>query len=288
MPLPLSFKKDGFEGVSTFRKRIKLPNGHFLKPVMIGIDGRTNSGKSEFMLSCPGPAQAILVDRNIDGALDNPNPPASRQENWAFKTINVPLNTMAAQAEYLTYHQEIKASYYAALNNSDSITVAIDGDSDWWELQRLAAFGKLTQVFPQTKYTDVYAAKRAMIARAHDCGKIIIATNKVRDEYETIVGPDGLPVMENGEEKRKKTGNDQRQGFPDQDYLWTIQLRCLYKEPYQNKITGKLMPGKWGIKIIKCKPQPDLKGEELWGDDCCFAGLVQLVYPNVPMEQWNL
>ena len=46
-------------------------------------------------------------------------------------------------------------------------------------------FGKLTAIYPPTKYSPAYAAKRAIIARAYDSGKIVIATNKLKDEYES-------------------------------------------------------------------------------------------------------
>src|SRR4029077_13199792 len=176
----------------------------------------------------------------------------------------------AAATAYPEYYASVRDTWYKALANPDAVTVAIDCDSDYYELHRLAAFGKLN-VFPQTRYADIYAQKRAQIARAWDSGKIIIGTNKVRDEYETIYNPDGTIAKEaDGSDKRRKTGQHVRQGFPDQDYLWVIQIRHLYEPPRMNKVTGKQMPAKYGIRILKCKPQPELQGTELWDDLCCF------------------
>lgn len=287
MALPASFARDGFVDKHHMRTRMKLKNGKLLKPLLIGTEGETNTGKSEFLLSCPDPGIIIVVDRNIDGALDNPHPPAARRSDFAFKVVQVPPNMTANQPIYLDYFLKTRQEFYKALDNLDAVTVAIDGDSDFWELQRLGAFGKLTQVFPQTKYTDVYAAKRAMITRAWDSGKIIIGTNKVRDEYESIIGPDGNPVMENGEEKKRKTGNKQRQGFPDTDFLWQIQIQHLCRPARINAITKKEMPMQWGLRILKCKAQPQLKDTELWGADCNFLGLVSLVYPDVSPQEWG-
>lgn len=290
MPLPASFIRDGFVPAIKARNRVHLPNGRLLKPLLIGTEGETNTGKTEFLLSCPGPGIIIAMDRGFDGMLDNPHPPdARREDDFAWKVIQAPLNTTATQNTYIDYFKQFRTEFYKALDNKDAITVAIDGDSDSWELQRLADFGKLANVWPQTKYGDTYAARRAMIARAWDSGKIVIGTNKVRDEYVTVYGPDGLAQKESdGSDKKVKSGNKQRQGFPDQDYLWQIQLRHLYQPPKVNPVTHKEIPHKWGLKILKCKPNPELIGLELWGEDCNFAGLVQVVFPNIPMEEWNL
>ncbi len=157
------------------------------------------------------------------------------------------------------------------------MTVGLDGDSDSWELQRLAEFGKLTQV-PEHLYSNVNAARRAMIARAFDSGKNYIATNKLKREYEDnkegVLGTDGKL-------KQVWTGEYTRQGFRDQNYLWQIQLRHMSKPSYFNEIVKKQIPTQYGIRILKCKANSELVGTELWGPDCTFAGLVQTVYPKV-------
>ena len=287
MPLPASFLKDGFQPASEIRKRRFLP-GLKRPGIMIGTEGQTNTGKTEFGLSAPGPGIALCVDRGFDGVLDNPNPPKSRNADFAFDVTAAPLATQTNQNTYLEYWRAFYERYKKALENLDSKTVLLDGDSDSWELQRLATFGKLTQI-PPIMYTDVNAARRAMIARAWDSGKIIIATNKIKDEYvdktdakgDTVMGNDGKPT-------RVKSGNFVRQGFEDQDYLWQIQLRHLYRASGVNKVTGKEIPQSWGIRILKCKPNPPLQGIELWGSDCNFASLVQVVYPHVELSEWGL
>jgi len=291
MSLPTSFLRDGFQPAAQARVRMKLPNGRFLKPLLIGTEGETNTGKSEFILSCPGPGIFIALDRGFDGLLDNPNPPKERKsDQFAFKVIKVPLNTgPTAKGMYEDYFRETRSTFYKALDNTDAVTVAIDGDSDFWELQRLAEFGKLANVWPQTKYGDVYAGRRAMTARAWDSGKIVIGTNKIRDEYLTVTDSAGQPMKErDGSDTKRKTGNKVRQGFPDQDYLWQIQLRHFYNPPRINGITHKEVPGTFGIRLLKCKHNRSLEGMELIGDDCNFRGLVSAIYPEVDMKEWSL
>lgn len=290
--LPRSFASDGFSTIQEARKRILLPNGHYLKPLMIGTEGDSESGKSEFIMSIPGPGQLLALDRGIDPVFDNQTPPPTRQANWGIKFVQVPLEgTFTGAQGYAEYFKKVLEAYRAALRNKDSIAVGIDCDSDFYELQVLATFGKTKQVWPQTRWGDVYAVKRTLNAEAHDTGKIIIGTNKIKPEYETVIDPaTGLPELDpanNNEPKRQKTGKMERQGFRDQNYLWNIQLRHMFQPAGVNSITKKPTPKKWGIRILKCKANADLVGTELWGENCNFATLVQLVYPQVPMEEWG-
>jgi hypothetical protein len=260
--LPASFAKDGFFPLSKTKPKHK----HLL----IGTDGLPNTGKSEFALSAPGPGIFICIDRGYEAVLDNPNPPPARHyEDFAFKIIEIPLATQAAQPVYLDYWRNFYAEYKKALDNPDARTVVLDGDSDSWELQRLAEFGKLTQV-PPIMYANVNAARRAMIARAFDSGKIVISTCKLKDGYESKMSSDNKEV-------RIKTGRFERQGFPDQEYLYQLQIRHLYNEE----------TGKFGLRILRCKSDTTLQGMELWNGDCNFEALVQSVYPNVPLSEWG-
>lgn len=286
MPLPPSYSKDGFISPANVQQKRKLPNGQYLKPLLIGTEGETDTGKTEFALSIPGKIQMISVDRNFTSVLDNPDPPEARNPNVGLKVHEITTASMSDINGYQKSFQSVKESFYAALNNPDSSVVFLDGDSDYWELHVLAHFGKNTQIFPQTRYAAPYAEKRAQINRAWDSGKIVICTNKVRDEYVTVYKADGTPEKDDrGEEVRRKTENKKRQGFPDQDYLWQVQLRHMYKPA--GTYDGKFRSNQWGIKLLKCKHNPALVGEELWGDKCNFRGLVDFIYPDVAPERWG-
>ncbi len=280
MALPPSFARDGFVSPSKLRVRPRL---------MIGTDGRTNTGKTEFILSAPGPGIILCVDRGFDSMLDNPHPPATRRNDYAFKVIAAPQASQSDDPKFYFEHwKAFYTAYRAALNNADARTVAIDGDADSWELQRLAEHGRLTNIWPQTKYGDVYAARRVMISRAWDSGKIIIATNRVSDEYLIVRDAKGNPLLDKeGQPKKEKSGGITRKGFPDQDYLWQLQIRHLYAPRGFNTITKKPTPAQWGLRILKCKADTTHEGVELWGQDCNFQSLVQLIYPQVTLKEWG-
>jgi len=281
--LPRSFTTGGYN----LPEQVRLVQGRKNKKrIMIGTDGPANSGKTEFACSAPGPGQVICLDRGFDGMFDNPNPPVTRRSDFGFKVVLLPKAGQARQSDFLDYWREFYKEYLDALANPDSLTVVIDGDSDSWELQRLAEFGKLTQI-PSIMYTNVNAARRAMYNRAFDSGKIVIATNKISKDYRPLLNPDGTPQLKDGKEVREWDGKSySRQGFADQDYLWHLQIRHLYEPAYVND-KRKEVPQQWGIKIMACKANRALVGTELWGDECNFQSLVSVVYPHIPLEDWG-
>lgn len=290
MNLPASFQKSGFVTPAQTRNKVPLGGNLFLKPLLIGTEGMTDCGKTEWALSTPGIIQMLSIDRNFDGVFDNPRPPAGRNPNVGIKVFQPPMAGTAKVPDYQAYHSLIREGCYGALDNKESTVVFVDGDSDWWEVHILAHFGKTTQIYPQTRYAAPYAEKRAIITRMKDSGKIVICSNKVKDQYETVLKADGTPEKDlMGEDLRRKTGDKERQGFKDQDYLWDMQIRHMF-QPAQIKTIGKRtveVPMQWGIQILKCKHDMSMIGAELWGDQCNFRGLVQLVYPEVPLARWG-
>lgn len=259
MALPASFARDGFLSPSALR------SGK-LRGLMIGIEGWAGSGKTEFAFSAPGPGIEICLDRGIDSILDNPNPPATRRDDFAIKLISRLMPTQATQPDYVKDWKAFYAEWVKALNNQDARTVALDTDSDSWELQRLAEFGQIQGVM-SLRYAGINAARKAMLARAYDSGKIVIGLNRLEEEYETqVVGNKDVQV---------KTGRARRQGNKDYTYLWSLQLRCMFKD------------GQYGVEIMLCKADSSLQGLTLWGDDCNMPTLLQTVYPKVDLKSWG-
>lgn len=258
--IPASLLKAGYLTADAVRKQ---------RRVLIGTDGPPDSGKTEFALSAPGPGMCICLDRGLDGVLHNPHPPKTRNPDFVFKIIKVPKVNLASKEIAMEYWKEFKKELYGALDNVDARTIILDGDSDSWELQRFAEFGRIAKV-PGHLYDGVNSVRRGIIARAYDAQKVVIATNRVRKTF--IQDPNKT------EDARIWNGQYDRQGFSDQDYLWAIQLRHFYDEE----------KAEFGVRIMKCKPDKDLVGLELRGEECNFATLIQTVYPAIPLKEWGL
>lgn len=266
MALPASFARDGFGP----------PAKSKFKGVLIGSDGDAGTGKSEFAHSAPGPGIFINIDRGLDAMLDNPSPPKTRRPDFAYHAIKTPMAEGGTHEEFKLGWALFRDTCYKAIRNQDVRSVIIDGDTDSWELQRLAAFGKLTQI-PSIMYTGVNAARRLFISRLHDSGKIIIATNKIKKHYARVFNPDGTPTMKDGKQVKEWDGTFERQGFDDHKYLWNIQQTHLHNAETKE----------WGVKLTMVKANPDIEGEELWGDDCNMQTLLQCAYPNVDLKTWG-
>lgn len=267
MALPASFARDGL--ITSSKPKFK--------GVMIGCDGPAGSGKSEFAHGAPGPGIFVALDRGLTPMLDNPNPPKTRRPDFAYVELKPPMAEGATKEEFMTGWALFRDTTYKAAKNPDCRTIILDGDSDSWELQRLAGLGKLTQV-PPLMYVNLNAARRLFISRLHDSGKIIIATNKVKKSYKPAFNQDGTPTMKDGKQAREWDGvSYERQGFDDHEYLWNIQLTHLYNEEKQE----------WGIRMVRVKANPSIQGEELWGDDCNMQNLLQCAYPNVDLKTWG-
>jgi len=281
--IPASWRQYGYVSAEQAVKA----NGSKFRRLMIGTDGATNTGKTEFALSCPGPGICHVLDKNVDGVLSNPAPPTTRNRNFVFNVCNPPMWNAASQNEFQQYWASFRDGVYRSLAVPEARTIVIDGDSDSWEIQRVAEFGKLAQV-PGHLYVGVNAARRAFISRLWSSGKIIIATNKLKKEYETVMDDKGNPVVKDGKEQRAWTGQYERQGFADHEYLWQIQLTHLYKPTQYDEAGNVVEDQEWGARITMCKANRSLEGDELWNSDCNFRSLVKHVYPHISMDQWGL
>lgn len=273
------------------------------KRLLIGTEGEPASGKTEFICSAPGPGIIACLDRNYEAMIDNPHPPKSRSGDFAFKVINLPLEGQAKQDTYIQHWKDFRETMYKGCAIPECRTIGIDTDNVSWDLQMLADFGRIAQV-PQLLRAATNTSRRAFISKLSDSGKNIIATNMLKDEYAPELDDEGSPLMKDGKEIRRKTGERTRQGFPDQSYLWQVQLRHLVKPGTMEKVgakTIKLASGReittggsmqktstqFGIRILKCTRNTELVGEELWNKDCNFAGLVKLIYPDLPLSAWG-
>lgn len=271
--IPAALAQKGFVTAAKLRPAGKL------RRLLIGCEGAADSGKTEFALSAPGVGMAVVMDRGIDPIFDNPTPPKTRNPDFGFRVISTPLATAGTQQEFLDAWKAYRGAAYDAAFDAAVRVVVLDGDSDSWETQRLAAFGKITQVPPHL-YTEVNAARRAFYAKLWDSGKIIIATNKIKKLYSAVFDEtSGKPKLGNdGKQVREWDGKSwERQGFDDQEYLWQIQLRH-----YHDSETGKFR-----VEITKCKANMGMVGQTLEGDECNFESLVQVCYPNVPLKEWG-
>lgn len=286
MSLPPSLERDGFISPT------KLYTAKKYRGLMIDIEGESGTGKTEFMMSCPEPVAIIGVDSQVHAPLDNPNPPSSRGKDLAIFPIDAPIDSGAenqSKDAFLKYWFKFTGALYKGLDNQDVRTVGIDGDSDSYELQRMAEFGKLSGV-AQLDYKNINTVRKTLYKRAYDSGKIIVATSKVKEVWVNVYEEDGVTkkLTKRGNEVREPSGEFKIEGYANREYLWDVRLRGIFEPKRINSLTKKEVPMRWGMQIIRCKANRSLEGDTLYGSDCCFRGLVEYIYPNIPIAKWGL
>lgn len=267
--IPAALTKAGFVPVEQIRPQRKR--------LMVSIAGDAGSGKNTFGFTAPRPGACITLDRGIEQATKEQAPVPL--DGWGFRLVPVPLAGQATKEDYLTYWVSIRDTMKTVAAIPDIYSILFDGDTDSWELQRLAAFGKLTKI-PSILYDEVNAARRAFYARMFDSKKNFIATNRVERVYKTVYNPDGSPKLNNsGNEVREWNGQYERKGFGDNKFLWQVHLLALHE----------VRDGEhhYGVKIEMNKINPSVEGMELWGDECNFQTLAQYTYPDSRPEDWG-
>jgi hypothetical protein len=265
-----------------------LHKGGNALPMCIGIDGQPSGGKTELALSAPGNIVCVTIDRGHVGLMLNPNPPKTRNKNVYWKVLEPPMPTAAAQTDFTAFWQLVRTESYAAVGHKEVRSVVFDGDSDSWEIQRMAEFGKLTQI-PSHLYTTVNAARRAFYSRLKDSGKFVVLTSKMTKEYKTVYGPNGQPELnDKGQPKRQWTGQWERKGFDDLDYSLEMSLHC-YRADAKYDDTGVFLVsgGEFRARLDLCKSDRSLEGSEFGGEDCNLPVILRTVYPQIPLKEWG-
>ena len=272
MALPPSFAKDGFQHISKIRPRYKR--------LMMSIAGDAGTGKSTFALTAPGPGLGVILDRGIEQSTREDAIVAPQLENWGFQILSPPMPSAAKQEQFASHWVNVRDTIYRAAANVEARSIMFDGDTESWQLQRAAEFGKLTKV-PSHLYDGVNSARRAFYARCFDSGKNFIATNTLSKIYVTKLMPDGTPEKNSaGNDVRVWNGEYERKGFSDQTYLWQVHVLALHEVSAGGEHT-------YGIKIEMNKLNPSVEGMELWGEECNFQTLAQYTYPNSKPEDWG-
>lgn len=282
MQIPNDLARMGFMGQDQVLRR----KGQFYATT-VGLYGQPSAGKTEFALGGPGLVGAVTVDRGHMGMLMNPHPPRTRNPNTLWKVIDPPMMSAATKPEFEAYWINIRDSAYRAAESSQIRTVLLDGDSDTWEVHRVAVLGRLSQV-PSHMYGTVNAERRAYYARLSDAGKFLIITNKMAKEYVTTYGPDGKPELDDkGKPKRHWSGGWERKGFDDLNYSLQISLECFRTDAVRAPDGSIVSDGQFCARLELCKPNRSLEGDVLEGEDCNMQSLLRHVYPHIPLQQWG-
>lgn len=230
--------------------------------------GPEKCGKTDWALRhAPGPIAVLSLDtgtRDIAAKIIK-----ETRKNIVIWSGEVPPPGLA-QREYEASWKELLVAHRAIMKNLEVKTYVWDTATEVWELKRLAAFGKLTQVMPH-HYGPVNTAFRDMVKDVYKRRPDLnfIAIHKQKKQY----------VDKKGDGKDCWNGKYERAGFGDFPYLADVCLLHYYDQ------------GDFGVRVIDAagvgaRQTADVAGLELEGDECSFFWLACSLYPDTDPEYW--
>lgn len=267
--IPASFKA----------KAIQLPKRSPRRWLLVGVQGETGTGKSEFVLSAPDPLFVLNYDNGLRLLIDK-----HLESGWdkVVGVHTVSLSPAINQARDMEKLKEAQDKFLAAAQDPDVRSLAIDQGAQLWEHVRRAVHGKLTQV-PPIMYAASNATFKWFVDTADHFHKNLIITWPMTDEY--VLTKRYNKQRRGYEEVEAKSGRRVRRGKGDAEEMVELHIQ-LTKD-----VNVREVPDKFSLTILKCRHNTTLEGEELPGmifPDCLtFTGLMQYVFPQSKPGEWE-
>lgn len=248
------------------------PNPNRRRRMIVSIGGWDKCGKTHIALTAPGPIAYANFDTGLEGVINKFRAAGKKVYTSDYRVVvpaGADAQTVANKAGevWTRLNSDMRAAWASPLIRS----TVIDTESETWELMRLAAFGKLTQVMPH-HYGPVNGAYRNFLNEVYDSDKNLILLGRMKEEWDSKVGA-------NGKEISFKTGRHERVGFKDVQYL--VQVNCMARyDPMQAE------GNRFTLEIINCRQNSGLAGTILPESMCNFKDLAMLVYPDSTEQEW--
>jgi hypothetical protein len=227
--------------------------------VVVATMAPEKSGKTHWAFTAPGPIGAISTDTGTEEI--------AKRFLGSKRILMCPFRSaddirLAGEGKKQAEQEwkKMKDAIEGVIANPHFRTLIIDTATEAWELCRLAAFGKLTQVMPH-HYVEVNAEFRALIKQAYERKDLnAIFIHKVKKEYKT-----------NREGKDVWSGRWERSGFGDMPYLVDCNVRNYFDRESKE----------FGIEILDSRMEmSSAVGTQLTGDLCSFEMLAETLFPD--------
>ena len=223
-------------------------------------------GKTHWALTAPAPIAAIATDTGTE-EIAKKFLAKKRIIIVDFKDVRALVedgDKSAAQRQW----KRLEDAFKKLVDTTKIRTIVADTATEMWELKRLAAFGKLTQVLPH-HYTQVNAEFTALVKEAYNRLDLnVIFVHKQKKQYKT-----------NKDGKDAWTGKWERAGFGDLPYLVDVNLNH-----YFNRETKE-----FGVGVIDSRVNMvEVVGQQMEGVLCGFEDLAYQMFPEtLNTERWK-
>lgn len=232
---------------------LKKTTSEVVRRLIMSIVGREKSGKTNLGLTAPDPIAILDFDYGLEGVVQ-------KFSGKKVYTSEYRINEISAD-KFKSEADRFKKEYRALLADKFIRSIIVDTGTEMWELFRMAAFGKLTQVMPH-QYGPVNGEVRSLIRDAYSSNKNVIFLHKMGEKY-----------LNN-----QPTGQYIMAGFKDMPYA--VQVNCLmWRETDGDR--------SFHCEITDCRQEPFIVGVDLIDSMITFQTLATMVFPGTNEEEWK-
>jgi hypothetical protein len=232
--------------------------------IIMSIDGKEGTGKTELALSAPGPMGYQSLDIGTEGVIEKH---VKAGKEIYLKEYHNPLeggdlSDPAIMARAQTKAEETMDAFtddFKTLLESGVKTVVWDTASELWQILRLARFGKLLKVMP-LHYGPVNLEYLSLVKQAYLTDTNLILIHKVKAVWED----------------NEKTNDIERNGMNETGYLVQVDVNT-YKDD----------DGDFHAFITKCRAKDSLTGEDYPDPMNTFPIIASEVYPDTDEDDWS-
>lgn len=224
------------------------------------------TGKTHFAVDAvPDPIAYVNLDDGEEGVLNkfrHKKIITTKLNRRQEKVLEGEAYTMDdAEDEWGRAHDIMRA----VVKSSSIRTVVFDTATDLWEIARIAEHGKLKEVMPQ-QYSNLNAKFRAFMKLPYLRTNLnCVFIHKVKKEYKG----------------KNWSGEYERQGFNEIGFLVQVNVEHFRVDEDEDEDRP------FGIRILDCRQNGDLVGDELIGPMCNFRALARMVHPNSKKQDWE-
>ena len=224
------------------------------KRLVMSLMGHQKTGKTHFSLEhTPRPVFYANIDLGTEGV-------TSKIDVADVQEVVVRYEKGKKQEEYKRLWSEVEDLYNEALAHNSG-TLVIDSESQRWELQMLAEFGRTEQIMPRDR-GNLNSDKRAFINACLASDMNIIFCSRVREVW-----------LNNA-----PTGSYERRGYNGLDYdCQVVSWGQKRHNPALLDAAGNVVGGtEFGIQVMDSRLNPSMEGKTYWGPMCRFDLIMEL------------
>ena len=231
--------------------------------LVYGVHGLEKEGKTTFGFGMPDPLAVITNDPMTESIVQKEVEKGRDIDLREFPDVE-------SQATAKPVWEEYQKVYSYMLKNYRSLIV--DTDTGAWVLQRMAEYGKLSQV-PPNAYVTANARKGKLIREAKDSDCNVCFVYKVKKVY----------VKTAKDKMGSWNGEWERDGFNQSGFLLQANLRAFKELPEE----GLAVEERFKVEVINCTFNAELDGEVLEYPLNNFSALACAVFPMSEPEEWE-